>query len=63
MKERFSVNAPSSHCLIPEETARVAHAAFPRGNPYIAHRYLSFLTIVRSVEIVSLSTLESDTKW
>jgi len=30
----MSLNAPVVYC-IPEETARVAHAAFPNGNPYL----------------------------
>ena len=30
----MSLNAPLVYC-IPEETARVAHASFPKGNPYL----------------------------
>jgi transposase len=33
----MSLRAPIVYC-IPEETARVAHAAFPKGNPYLRMR-------------------------
>ncbi len=33
----MSLNAPLFY-LIPDETARVAHAAFPKGNPYMRMR-------------------------
>ncbi len=33
----MSLRAPLVYC-IPEETARVAHAAFPKGNPYLRMR-------------------------
>jgi transposase len=33
----MSLRAPLFYC-IPEETARVAHAAFPKGNPYLLMR-------------------------
>jgi hypothetical protein len=29
----MSLRAPIFYC-IPDETARIAHAAFPKGNPY-----------------------------
>ncbi len=33
----MSLHAPIIYC-IPDETARVAHAAFPKGNPYLRMR-------------------------
>ena len=33
----MSLRAPVSYC-IPDETVRVAHAAFPKGNPYLRMR-------------------------
>ncbi len=33
----MSLQAPVIYC-IPDETARVAHAAFPKGNPYLRMR-------------------------
>jgi len=33
----MSLRAPLVYC-IPDETARIAHAAFPKGNPYLRMR-------------------------
>ncbi len=32
------VHAPQSYSPVPEETARVGHAAFPKGNRYLQMR-------------------------
>lgn len=48
----MSLRSPSSYCL-PNETARIARAAFLRGNPYL-RVYDAFGPIVANPQFVDL---------
>ena len=52
----MSLHSPSVYCL-PDQTARVARAAFPRGNPYLRmHDVLG--TIFTNPEFADLAALQ-----